>query len=68
MTLGRSDHPLKAGLGVDFFTATGFIDEIAAGELVHVPLAEPSLATSEIGLLSIAHAPPRTTSAWSRTS
>jgi DNA-binding transcriptional LysR family regulator len=41
---------MKGGLGIGFFTATGFIDEIAAGELVHVPLAEPSLATSEIGL------------------
>jgi DNA-binding transcriptional LysR family regulator len=41
---------IKAGLGVGFFTATGFVDEITRGELVHVPLVEPRLAESEIGL------------------
>jgi DNA-binding transcriptional LysR family regulator len=41
---------MKAGLGLGFFTPTGFVDEIAAGELVHVPLAEAGLAASEIGL------------------
>jgi DNA-binding transcriptional LysR family regulator len=41
---------IKAGLGVGFFTATGFVDEIIRGELVHVPLVEPRLAESEIGL------------------
>jgi DNA-binding transcriptional LysR family regulator len=41
---------MKAGLGIGFFTPTGFVDEIARGELVHVPLVEPGLAASEIGL------------------
>ena len=41
---------MKSGLGVGFFTPTGFVDEIARGELVHRPLVEPGLAASEIGL------------------
>ena len=41
---------IKAGLGIGFFTPTGFIEEIASGELVHRPLAEPGMAASEIGL------------------
>jgi DNA-binding transcriptional LysR family regulator len=43
---------IKAGLGLGFFTPTGFIEEIARGELVHVPLAEAGLAASEIGLFA----------------
>jgi DNA-binding transcriptional LysR family regulator len=43
---------ILAGLGVGFFTPVGFIDEIRRGELVHVPLAEPWLAESEIGVLT----------------
>lgn len=43
---------IRAGLGVGFFTPTGFVDEIMRGELVHVPLAEPRLAESEIGLFA----------------
>jgi DNA-binding transcriptional LysR family regulator len=39
------------GLGIGFFTAIGFIDEIEHGELVHVPLAEPLLADSEVAIL-----------------
>jgi DNA-binding transcriptional LysR family regulator len=42
---------MAAGLGIGFFTTVGFVDEIARGELVHVPLAEPSLAESAIGIL-----------------
>lgn len=41
---------MKAGLGIGFFTPAGFVDEIARGELVHVPLSEAGLAASEIGL------------------
>ena len=41
---------MKAGLGLGFFTPTGFVDEIMRGELVHIPLVEPRLAESEIGL------------------
>jgi DNA-binding transcriptional LysR family regulator len=42
---------MRDGLGIGFFTPTGFVDELASGELVHVPLAERGLANSEIGLL-----------------
>jgi DNA-binding transcriptional LysR family regulator len=42
---------IRDGLGVGFFTPVGFVDELASGELVHVPLAERGLANSEIGLL-----------------
>jgi DNA-binding transcriptional LysR family regulator len=42
---------ILCGLGIGFFTPVGFVDEIARGELVHVPLAEPGLADSAIGIL-----------------
>ena len=42
---------VEKGLGIGFFTPIGFIDEIRRGELVHVPLAEPGLAQSRIGIL-----------------
>jgi hypothetical protein len=49
-SLGVMKETMKAGLGLGFFTPTGFVDEIMTGGLVHVPLAEPGLAASEIGL------------------
>jgi DNA-binding transcriptional LysR family regulator len=49
-SLSVMKETIRAGLGVGFFTPTGFVDEIASGELVHVPLSEPGLAASEIGL------------------
>jgi DNA-binding transcriptional LysR family regulator len=42
---------ILADLGIGFFTPVGFVDEIARGDLVHVPLAEASLANSAIGIL-----------------
>jgi DNA-binding transcriptional LysR family regulator len=42
---------IAAGLGIGFFSPVGFVDEISRGELVHVPLAEPGLAESAIGIL-----------------
>jgi DNA-binding transcriptional LysR family regulator len=42
---------IRDGLGIGFFTPTGFVEELASGALVHVPLAERGLANSEIGLL-----------------
>jgi len=42
---------ILAGLGIGFFTPVGFIDEIKRRELVHIPLAEPWLADSELGIL-----------------
>ena len=49
-SLSVMKETMKAGLGVGFFTPTGFVDEIVRGELVHGPLVEPGLAASEIGL------------------
>lgn len=40
-----------AGIGIGFFTPVGFIEEIRSGALVHVPLAEPRLADSAIGIM-----------------
>jgi DNA-binding transcriptional LysR family regulator len=42
---------IKSGLGIGFFTPVGFLEEISRGELVHVPLVEPGLAQSRIGIL-----------------
>ncbi len=42
---------IAAGMGIAFFTQAGYVDELKAGDLVHVPLAEPELSQSEIGLL-----------------
>jgi DNA-binding transcriptional LysR family regulator len=42
---------ILSGLGIGFFSPVGFVDEIARGDLVHVPLAEPGLADSAIGIL-----------------
>lgn len=50
-SLPMSKELMLAGLGIGFFTPTGFVDELRAGKLVHVPLAEPELSASEIGLL-----------------
>jgi DNA-binding transcriptional LysR family regulator len=50
-SLAMTKQSMRAGLGIGFFTPTGFVDELKAGELVHVPLAEPDLSASEIGLL-----------------
>src|SRR5690606_26412483 len=50
-SLSMTKQSVLAGLGIGFFTPTGFVDELKAGHLVHVPLAEPALSASEIGLL-----------------
>lgn len=50
-SLGMTREIMRAGLGIGFFTPTGFVEELKSGELVHVPLAEPELSASEIGLL-----------------
>jgi DNA-binding transcriptional LysR family regulator len=42
---------IAAGLGIGFCSPVGFVDEIVRGELVHVPLPEPGLAESAIGIL-----------------
>jgi DNA-binding transcriptional LysR family regulator len=50
-SLPMTKEMFRAGLGIGFFTPLGFVDELKAGALVHVPLAEPDLSASEIGLL-----------------
>jgi len=50
-SLPMTKEMMRAGLGIGFFTPTGFINELKARELVHVPLAEPDLSSSEIGVL-----------------
>ncbi|GLR87912.1 hypothetical protein GCM10007857_46240 [Bradyrhizobium iriomotense] len=44
--------PLRSDIG--FFTRAGFVDKLTSGNLVHVPLAEPDLSATEIGLLIFA--------------
>ena len=48
---------IMSGLGIGFFTPVGFAEEIRRGELIHVPLAEPALGDSEIGILVPASQP-----------
>ena len=42
---------ILSGLGIGFFTPVGFADEIRRGDVVHVPLAEPALGDSQIGII-----------------
>lgn len=50
-SLPMTKEMMRAGLGIGFFTPAGFINELKTGELVHVPLTEPDLSLSEIGVL-----------------
>lgn len=50
-SLQMTKEVIRSGIGLGFFTPLGFISELQAGELVHVPLVEPDLSHSEIGLL-----------------
>lgn len=50
-SLPMTKEVLRAGIGIGFFTPAGFIEELQSGELVHIPLAEPELSRSEIGVL-----------------
>lgn len=50
-SLPMTKEMMRSGLGIGFFTPAGFISELKAGELVHVPLTEPGLSSSEIGVL-----------------
>ena len=42
---------IKQGVGIAFFTPVAFLREVANGELVHVPLAEPHLANLHMGII-----------------
>lgn len=48
---------LLAGQGVGFFTRLGFAEEIARGELVHIPLVEPRLRNIRIGVMTFRRRP-----------
>ncbi|WP_269933004.1 LysR family transcriptional regulator [Aminobacter sp. HY435] len=50
-SLPMTKEVMRAGIGLGFFTPAGFVEELKAGELVHVPLVEQELQQSEIGLL-----------------
>jgi DNA-binding transcriptional LysR family regulator len=43
------------GMGIGFVSPIGFIEEIRRGDLAHVPLTEPGLARSRIGLVMPRH-------------
>ncbi|MCW3476077.1 LysR family transcriptional regulator [Limobrevibacterium gyesilva] len=45
-------HIIRAELGVAFFTRLGFLREIAAGDLVWIPLASPRLEQLRLGLFT----------------
>lgn len=49
---------VRAGLGIAFYTKLAFMDEIAQGHLVHVPLADRSLAGLKLGLVVPKHRRP----------
>ena len=44
-------HVVRANMGVAFFSMLGFREEVANGELVHIPLAEPRLAELRLGVI-----------------
>lgn len=50
-SLGMTRATVQAGVGIAFFTPMGFMAELKAGTLVHVPLIEPELSASDMGLL-----------------
>jgi DNA-binding transcriptional LysR family regulator len=48
-------NALKAGLGIGLFTPIGFLEELRAGELAFVPLADARFEDSEVSLISPRH-------------
>ena len=48
-------HVLRTNMGVAFFSMLGFREEVARGELVHIPLAEHRLAELRLGVIVPAH-------------
>jgi DNA-binding transcriptional LysR family regulator len=49
--LGLLKHMVQTGLGVAFYTRIGFVDELRAGSVIAVPLAETRLAQIRVGLM-----------------
>jgi len=54
-SIGFMRQVILRNLGIGFFSPIGFLDEIKRGELVHVPLAEPQLVGSGLGILVPLH-------------
>lgn len=50
-SLPMTKHVLHARMGVAFFTRLGFRQEIDRGELVHIPLQDPSQAPLKVGIM-----------------
>jgi DNA-binding transcriptional LysR family regulator len=48
---------LRAGLGIGFFSPIGFLDDLKAGRLVHVPFKDPLLARTAIGAVVLRNRP-----------
>lgn len=49
--LGMLKHMVRAGLGVAFYSRIGFVEEIAKGEVVAVPLTEKRISALRVGLI-----------------
>ena len=49
--LGMLKHMVRAGLGVAFYTRIGFVEDIAEGEIVAIPLGEKRLSALRVGLI-----------------
>lgn len=49
-SLELTKRVIQGGLGLGFFTPTGFVSELKSGQFVHVPLSEKTLAEHDIGL------------------
>ncbi|HMR34159.1 MAG TPA: LysR family transcriptional regulator [Geminicoccaceae bacterium] len=49
--LGMLKHMVRAGLGVAFYSRIGFVEEIARGEVVAVPLTERRISALRVGLI-----------------
>ena len=50
-SLPMAKHVLQSRMGVGFFTRLGFRQEIARGELVHIPLQDPGQTPLKIGIM-----------------
>ncbi len=49
--LGMLKHMVRAGLGVAFYTRIGFLEDLAHGTVVAIPLKEKRLSALRVGLI-----------------